>query len=850
MRSTRKKSLSSAFFLFRYCEWIVRHYRVVLILSTVVTVAGLFYSVQLYKNLKTDIEELLPENAQSVRDLKAVSNRLTGINHLSVVIETSDVQAGRRFTEKAAQKLSELPTSLVDRVQYNIRSEKEFFSRNKSLYIDLEDWRDIDKYVHDRIRFEKKTKNPFSLGLDDEEEKLQKPVFDFEGLKKKYSERSREVDRFPDGYFESRDGKTHVILVFLPGKVTDIAANKNLSDAAHRIVSELNPKSYTKDMVVGFDGDVQNVVEEHDAIVEDLIKSSVIVSLLVALVLFLYFPSVGGVFALCASVFCGTAVTFGLSYFLVGYLNANTAFLGSIVVGNGINFGIIMLARYFEERRKASFSQKHNEAVLRRSIGYTAQATWTAALAAGFAYASLVITDFRGFSQFGIIGGLGMILCWIAAFVTLPALLVCLENKTWLKIPKRHLATRLLPSTLISLFVTRFSKPIVGITVVSLIGAVIAIARVSKDGFIETDFSKLRSRESLVSGSAYWDDKVNKVFERYLTPTAILASTPEDAASISKALRQIKDAQPGESAISDVKTIRDFLPSEQDQKLEIISNIRNRLSPKILSRLGDDDRKLAQELLPSEESLKKLTEQDIPASLTTGFREVGGQTDRTVLVYPRLGRFWDANEVIKFTEEIRQAVQSSGTKGFIAGQPPLSADMISAILKDGPKATFFAFLAVFILVLIIFPKRNLAGSVIGALLVGVLWMGGVMAALGLKINFLNFIALPITFGIGVDYAVNIVSRYASDKTKSISSAIANTGGAVALCSATTIIGYSSLLIASNQAFVSFGRLAVLGELTCLAAAILVLPATWAFLSRKNKEFVEPPHHRPEISQRI
>ena len=43
-----------------------------------------------------------------------------------------------------------------------------------------------------------------------------------------------------------------------------------------------------------------------------------------------------------------------------------------------------------------------------------------------------------------------------------------------------------------------------------------------------------------------------------------------------------------------------------------------------------------------------------------------------------------------------------------------------------------------------------------------------------------------------------------------------------LASLTTIIGYGSLLIAGNQAFVSFGKLAVLGEITCVTAAILSL----------------------------
>jgi predicted RND superfamily exporter protein len=104
----------------------------------------------------------------------------------------------------------------------------------------------------------------------------------------------------------------------------------------------------------------------------------------------------------------------------------------------------------------------------------------------------------------------------------------------------------------------------------------------------------------------------------------------------------------------------------------------------------------------------------------------------------------------------------------------------------------------------------------------------------LKINFLNFIALPITFGIGVDYGVNIFQRYREEGSGSIMKVIRDTGGAVALASFTTIIGYGSLLIADNRAFVSFGILAVLGELTCIIAAIVSLPAFLLLRDRRRK----------------
>jgi predicted RND superfamily exporter protein len=111
-----------------------------------------------------------------------------------------------------------------------------------------------------------------------------------------------------------------------------------------------------------------------------------------------------------------------------------------------------------------------------------------------------------------------------------------------------------------------------------------------------------------------------------------------------------------------------------------------------------------------------------------------------------------------------------------------------------------------------------------ALCIGNFWLAGLIFHFDIKINFLNFVALPITFGIGVDYGVNVFQRYREEGSGSIINVVRNTGGAVALASLTTIIGYGSLLIAGNQAFVSFGLLAVLGELTCVFAAVVTLPA--------------------------
>ena len=113
---------------------------------------------------------------------------------------------------------------------------------------------------------------------------------------------------------------------------------------------------------------------------------------------------------------------------------------------------------------------------------------------------------------------------------------------------------------------------------------------------------------------------------------------------------------------------------------------------------------------------------------------------------------------------------------------------------------------------------------IGSLVVGVLWLLAATMLLGIKINFVNFIAFPITFGIGVDYAVNVMARYLRDGGRDVDAAVRGTGGAVGLCSLTTIVGYSSLLVAQNVGLFLFGLLAVLGEIACLTTAVVVLPA--------------------------
>src|SRR5690606_9183920 len=115
------------------------------------------------------------------------------------------------------------------------------------------------------------------------------------------------------------------------------------------------------------------------------------------------------------------------------------------------------------------------------------------------------------------------------------------------------------------------------------------------------------------------------------------------------------------------------------------------------------------------------------------------------------------------------------------------------------------------------------------------------ALFDIKLNFLNFVVLPIGIGIGADYIINVLKRRQIAGDQQLFRVLVETGGAVVLCSLTTVVGYLALLMSINRAVKSFGLAAAVSELTTVLAAVLVLPAVLFWMAKK------PPRPRAESS---
>src|SRR5690606_8788424 len=121
------------------------------------------------------------------------------------------------------------------------------------------------------------------------------------------------------------------------------------------------------------------------------------------------------------------------------------------------------------------------------------------------------------------------------------------------------------------------------------------------------------------------------------------------------------------------------------------------------------------------------------------------------------------------------------------------------------------------------------------LVVGWLWMLGVMKPLGLRFDVANLVALPLLLGIGVDAAAHIMHRFresaAEHGVARVSELVRGTGAAVLVSSLTTMVGFGALMAGGYGAMESLGLLLVVGIAASFLASTLLLPALLVLAGR-------------------
>jgi len=544
--------------------------------AIVVTIA---ISLALRLEVVPGFEALLPKTRPSVVELNRVKEHMKGVSSIFVVLEGEETAALRKAADAIVVEVAKIERPWVGAVESGLHQSRRFLEPRLGLHGPLAKLEELRDDVNERYQYEIHKE---SGALLDEDEDDLPPEINVETVKQRFGIDDGLANQYPDGYYQSADGKAVVVSIRSGVLGTD---HHDANEAIRRVraaVDQVNPKSLHPSIRYGLTGDLVTTNAEYRAINKDLGEVGLIGAGLIIGVVFLYYLRMRTLLSMLLTIGIGVSVSFGLTELLIGQLNVATGFLFTIIAGNGINPGIIYMSRYLEARRKGL----DTPAAIRRAHRDTWLPTLTASCAASAAYASLLFSDFLGFRDFGIIGSFGMLICWVCTFTFLPSILIIADRISPLERTKSGLFGLLPKATAGG---TRFGMPFAALVArgpraVTLVGAAVTlVATVAtvwwvKNDPMEYDLTALRTNKSDRAEEVRLSDLAEEITQFVgLDGMGILTERAVQVRPLVKALEKVRDEAPeGKKPFSAVIRLQQFVPNDQVAKIPLLLEIKRR----------------------------------------------------------------------------------------------------------------------------------------------------------------------------------------------------------------------------------------------------------------------------------
>jgi uncharacterized protein len=785
----------------RVAVWCFRHGWLTLsLLGLLALVAG---SGAARLKLDPDITRLLPASYGSVQDVESLRERFGGVGNVVLLVRGGTAETRRSFADHVTGKLAALPSVR----SVDAKLPLEFFEDRALYFLDRSDLETLANRLEARRRYEL---TRAQLDLDDS---LPPPV-EVDDLQKKYEARIREASGVGGVRSAYHENERELALFVRP---TELASNL---DFARRVVADVEgvlardpPASFAPGLTVDLTGRYKKRVDLQAVLGRDLALTSMLASFLVLAYVAFHFRRLSAAVLVTVPLALGLELAYGVAGFAFGTLNVLTAFIGAILLGIGIDNGIHLLGRYQEMRRVESDPER----AVFEAFGETGRVTLAAALTTATAFGGLAFSDFLAFRQFGALSASGVLLVLFSYVTLLPALLglsarylpsIVESKSTELRLPGVPHLKRAAPGLLLA-------------------GGALALMFASRAPALvfNADFSAL-DRARLPSFQL--DAEVTKLLGHSQTPLVFLADDDAHARSVAAKLRQRSSELGSRAVTGNVLALPDLVPEGQAQKVELVDRIARSMARLPLDALEPKERVRAERLARMAEA-RPFTVKDLPRSVSDLFasKADGGAPGAFVLAYPTVSMS-DGPAVRELSRQLRQVEVENGRSLSAAGEPMVLADILDVVTRDVPRVLAIT------TVLVTLCLWLTAGSLGAALLALAPAAGtfvvtaGLLPVLGLELNYLNMIMLPILLGIGVDDGLHVVTRVNAGEPLEV--VWSNTGWNIFGAILTDIFGFGVLAFAEHPGLASLGKVAVVGLLVNLVACVIVLPA---FLVVKN-----------------
>lgn len=824
-----------------FADFIVGHAGAVLVSLLVLGAAATWAASRL--TINSNQLDLISQELPEVKAVHRVIDMVGGTGHFIVALRSADTDQMKKVSDDLAAMLR-ADTEYVRTLNYKMPVE--FAQQNMVLFVATEDLLEgkqrIMRFLRDRLR----RANPFFVEL----KKTEPVVLDLSDLIAKYSSIGKKS--IADDYYISNDRKMQLLIIKPMWDSNNLARTAELVDrirerfAAYstkndhgvRLVEDYDLMGSTGTVAYGFTGSYKTNVDDSYAMTESLEPVTLLAFFAVLIVTAIFFRRIAPALIVMTGTVLGTLFAMGFAYATLGQLNMITSILGGLLMGFGVDYGIHFT---FRTRIELGLGKPLTTAV-RDAIELAGRPAAMTAIVTAASFFVLLVSEFRGFSQFGLLAGFGTLIIAVTLFSFCPAVLVLLDRK------RPGLAERLIGRMDPFHDATgheggRIPAPkrllVVGSAVLAFLClAALPLTEAPSDGAPSTLLQRALSgvrfnyntRALMPRGqsSVKLQDEIAQRFAISADPTAIFTTTVEEAREVWDELTGHPEKYP---TIDQVVSIYSFVPpAERAQKnAEVLAQWRDELEGFDLASLAPEMEK-HRVLIDKVLNAKPFGVDGVPELYAKQFKSLPTAKPENqgylTFLYPNVD-LWDGAKLMQFAAQTSVIKTASGREYRAAGLPPLYAKLASIVLWDGKVTVVLVGVLLLLLQLADFRSPLLAAVAVIPLLLGFVAMLGIMALADYRLNFMNIVMLPILLGFGVAHGQYLLHRYLEGTSPLV--AMRSVGAAVASSTLTTIVAFASLFIASHHGLRSMGLVASLGLATTLIVSFTMLAAVLQLL---------------------
>lgn len=811
----------------------------------------------------TDLSDFLPERLESREIYERALRDFDSFHHVFVVFESSLPSSQAAEREAKLKEAARLFDQAIDRpdlpAEYKIKpATREYFSlQTDRLIVNLlteRDWETIEGRLSEQ-GVERMAKRLLALlQVSEPNRSSSRALEDPLGLDDIWRKRLLHdpgplaIETSDDGHVLSEDGSALLMTVRPRGvAATDHRDSRDLMRVlreAAASVFERRPELRDKSRIsISFLGPHVETDFAAGVILEDMKKTALVSFVLVLLLFLVAFRRPGVVLFVAITLVVGVVWTLGLTTWMVGRLTTITVSFAAVLVGLGVDFAVHIYSRYAEEHRGGAGTRL----AMSRAIVLTGEGIMIGAITTAVAFFGLTLTTFAVFRELGLIVGAGILCCLAAVYLVLPSL-VLVNARMW---GKHYKMVR--PA---SFGLSRVATSVMGYpraTIVVGVAATAYFAFYARDVSFSTDWSQLVAAPA---DYQYLKRRTEKQFPVPGPPIVAVVSgdTLQEALEANdRVYANLESGRERFDALLSYDSLRTRLPSIATQERsrerfrsrflgEGLGKVKTRyeeagtragLAPEafrpFISRLAD----LGVAAEGSAESDYLRFDADAPdvliretqhfvTKVSVDSGEPGERRDCfriMTLIYPRSDA-WTASPPQAFFDHVSESVDNIE---FTGDTVLLSQAVRSDLARDLARAIFLVGAVVYALLVLHFRSLRLAALGMLPVVCSLIWTLGTMRLLGIELNLLNAIVLPMIIGLGIDDGIHILQRYFESEDGDVEGAVRHSGRAVTITSLTTIAGFGALSLAHFQGLREMGLLTILGVGYALIATLTLLP---------------------------